>query len=29
MCIPPIGGGKDCEGKNILEKGCNEFPCPK
>lgn len=29
MCIPPTGTGAACNGEPILEKDCNEFPCPK
>lgn len=28
VCIPPQPGGKDCEGLAILERECNNVPCP-
>ena len=28
MCIPPVGGGRICFGESIIEKHCNEQPCP-
>lgn len=27
MCIPPMNGGKSCEGEAILTKKCNTKPC--
>ena len=28
MCVPAKPGGKPCEGRDVLERWCNEQPCP-
>ena len=27
-CIPPLHGGKDCDGPSMNVEACNEQPCP-
>ncbi len=27
ICIPPLNGGKECEGEPIQTRPCNEAPC--
>lgn len=28
MCIPPLPGGKPCDGEAIITRSCNRHPCP-
>jgi len=29
MCIPPLPGGKPCDGEPIITRKCNTHPCPE
>lgn len=29
VCVPPVNGGKACEGEPLLVKKCNTQPCPE